>query len=177
MKNPYYNNIVTPIDFNDFTELIIEQTYQIASLFNCDITLLHVLHEVKSIKDNIKEYYDPDEDIIKKMRLLSSIYHKKYEIEFNYKILQGEVSDTIVSFAYENYARLIVMGKVGRIHINQTKAIGNNTAQVIRKAYCPVLVTSPFGVKRNLTLFFSLLISLILLVKRSMLPYNLVDFI
>jgi hypothetical protein len=67
MKNPYYNNIVTPIDFNDFTELIIEQTYQIASLFNCDITLLHVLHEVKSIKDNIKEYYDPDEDIIKKM--------------------------------------------------------------------------------------------------------------
>lgn len=42
MKNPYYNNIVTPIDFNDFTELIIEQTYQIASLFNCDITLLHV---------------------------------------------------------------------------------------------------------------------------------------
>ena len=67
--------------------MIIEQTYQIASLFNCDITLLHVLHEVKSIKDNIKEYYDPDEDIIKKMRLLSSIYHKKYEIEFNYKIL------------------------------------------------------------------------------------------
>lgn len=149
MKNPYYNNIVTPIDFNDFTELIIEQTYQIASLFNCDITLLHVLHEVKSIKDNIKEYYDPDEDIIKKMRVLSSIYHKKYEIEFNYKILQGEVSDTIVSFAYENYARLIVMGKVGRIHINQTKAIGNNTAQVIRKAYCPVLVTSPFGVKKE----------------------------
>ena len=35
MKNPYYNNIVTPVDFNDFTELIVEQSYQIATLFNC----------------------------------------------------------------------------------------------------------------------------------------------
>ena len=149
MKNPYYNNIVTPVDFNDFTELIVEQSYQIATLFNCDITLLHIVHDVKSIQNGVKEYYEPDESIIRKLKLLSSIYRKRYEIDFHYQILQGDVSETIISFAYENYARLIVMGKIGRIHLNQTQTIGNNTAQVIRKAYCPVLITSPYGVKNE----------------------------
>lgn len=141
--NPFFDNIIVPVDFGEKTETIVKQAYRIAKLMNCDITLLHVFSKKSSVSyqnnSEISEYENFDAELETKMRRLASLYADKYEIEIRYAIESGEVSQKIVEFSAANRARLIVLGRTGRIHKGDKYAIGNNTAMIIRQSRCPVI--------------------------------------
>lgn len=141
--NPFFDNIIVPVDFGEKTETIVKQAYRIAKLMNCDITLLHVVNKKKSLNylESVdgNSYAEIDSELETKLRRLASVYANKFEIEIRYAVNQGEVSQQIVDFSTTNRARLIVLGRTGRVHQGDKYAIGNNTAQIIRQSRCPVI--------------------------------------
>ncbi len=141
MENKY-DNILIPIDFGRRTDLQIQQAYNLARLMNSSMTLVHVVNQRNSIsyqnQQSSVSYNGSDEDMIVKLRRLSTTYSQKYNHMVDFEILEGNVYEEIVGFAAKTNARLIVMGKAGKTSPLQN-AIGKYTAQVVRMASCPVL--------------------------------------
>lgn len=142
----FYDNIIVPIDFGERTDLMVRQAYAIARLMNTDIALVHVSNKQRQLsydQDSGRQvvYADTENDTISKLKRLAAIFESKFDIGFNYQVLEGEVTGELVTFAEKIGARMLVMGNSGRTH-SRTSGIGTNTAQVIRRAKCPVLTVN-----------------------------------
>lgn len=141
MENDF-DNILIPIDFGRRTDMQVQQAYHLARLMNTPITLLHVLNQRNAIAYNDQQheisYESAGEEIITKIRRLTQQYSSKYAMNFNFRLLEGNVYEQIVNYASNTRARMIVMGKSGKSSPLQN-SIGKYTAQVVRMAKCPVL--------------------------------------
>jgi nucleotide-binding universal stress UspA family protein len=162
----YFESLVVPVDFGPKTSLVIKQAYILGQLMNCDIVLMYV-HDVGS--------NEPEKPSMIEAKLfeLASTAQEKYNLNFYPVMSYGDVSDAIIGFAKENYAKMIVMGSLGSSSGNNNHLIGKNTSKIIREAMCPVLtinseiiydldkillpldLSKPFDQKLNWAIYFS----------------------
>jgi len=162
----YFECLVVPVDFGPKTSLVIKQAYILGQLMNCDIVLMYV-HDFVSIEP------EKPSTIEEKLFELASTAEEKYNLKFYPVMSYGDVSDAIVGFAKENYAKMIIMGSLGSSGGNNKNHIGKNTSKIIREAMCPVLtinseiiydldkillpldLSKPFDQKLNWAIYFS----------------------
>ena len=143
----YYNNVVVPIDFKEQSAVALTQSFNIARLFNLEITLLHVINEhnhsfflnlfTPSQSDSIKKSYELDcKNRIEKIADEASI---KSGIIIKTLVVYGKVHERIVEIAEELFAKFIVIGFSSDIQLPRKKyTIGDNALRVVKQAKCPV---------------------------------------
>lgn len=139
----YYNSILVPIDFTKRSELQILQAYYVAKIFNKPVTIMHVVHEVKSLLFHSgkveRKYEETSQNLEEKLRRIASYYQLRFKHEFLPNWASGSVKEVIVDFAKKEDIQLIVIGKSGRSSIFQN-AIGKYAFQILYSSPCPVLI-------------------------------------
>ena len=159
-----FTHILIPTDLSDPAHHALRYALEEATLHHARVTLLHVL----SSHADTDVYYvtgspesaaqgsfdpvagrlaaqplpqptvirrDPNEDALTRLQdLMRGAFHGTWNVE----VAVGHPADTIVRFAQERSADLIVMGTHGRTGL-QHVLLGSVAEKVVRLAPCPVL--------------------------------------
>jgi nucleotide-binding universal stress UspA family protein len=67
-------------------------------------------------------------------------YLEPYDLEVEYVVRRGDPSETIVEYAEECGADLLVMGGFGHSKVREL-VVGSTTAYAINRSPCPLLLT------------------------------------
>ncbi len=127
-------NILLPTDFSECSFAALEYAFSLARVFNANIYWLYTEKlEGETKKNPMSNFPDP-----------KKYYKKAHEVVYEMVVDKDvEPSNSIIRFEQNYDIDLIVMGTHGKKGIRRV-FIGNNTAEVVRQATCPVLtVTHP----------------------------------
>lgn len=136
--------IVCPVDFSEFSTKAFEYAYSLARHYRAKLLLEHVIQPVAVTYP----YYafpatwteidwDMTSSAEKELNKLAQ-RHARNGLQPEFAVHKGVIPESILSFAEEQRADLIVMGTHGRQGIDRV-TMGSVTEKVLRKARCPVL--------------------------------------
>lgn len=138
------SKILTAIDFSENSECAFDYALTLATQFNAELTIIHVINEPVDLRG----FYVPhisfeqlekeiEESAVKMMETFCS---EKLGVFSNYKtsIVTGIPYDEITSAAVKLDASLIVIGTHGRTGLDRL-LFGSTAERVVRSAGCPVL--------------------------------------
>jgi len=139
-----FTKILTAIDFSENSECAFDYALTLATQFNAELTIIHVINEPVDLRG----FYVPhisfeqlekeiEESAVKMMETFCST---KLGTFSNYKtsIMTGIPSDEITAAATRIDASLIVLGTHGRTGLDRI-LFGSTAERVVRSASCPVL--------------------------------------
>lgn len=136
--------IVVPTDFSDTAELAIGHAVQLASLYNAELHLVHVLESYTS-NVNIPEFKEVDavivnlfEKIEEKLRRYGAELAHNTGIKVVTHAATGGVKAKITSYAKRVGASLIVTGTHGASGFREF-FMGSNSYRIVSEAPCPVI--------------------------------------
>jgi universal stress protein A len=144
-----FTKILTATDFSENAECAFEYALTLATQFNSELTIIHVINEPVDLRG----FYVPhisfeqleteiEESAVKMMEAFCSARLGSFT---NYKtvIVTGIPCDEITATAATIDASLIVIGTHGRTGLDRI-LFGSTAERVVRSACCPVLtVRSP----------------------------------
>lgn len=150
-QNEYigYRNILVASDFSKYSEMALKKAVEVAKPFNAKITLIHAAEIISSeMYPSIGELAVPvmvdnpelEEKNLRKIEAqLDKVVAKMGYPEdlIQTEIVSGHPVNTIIEYATENDADLIVMGSHGRRGL--ARLLGSSTNGVINHAPCDVL--------------------------------------
>ncbi len=141
---PQIHSILCPVDFSEFSVNAYEYAQSLALHYHAKLILQHVLYSLKPIEfwnvypesyeEDCRKLYADAEQQLKEF----SRYHSKAEIQHEYFVQDGSVTDLILSLAETQAVNLIVMGTHGLRGLDRLM-LGSATERVLRRAHCPVL--------------------------------------
>jgi len=139
-----FTKILTAIDFSENSECAFDYALTLATQFNAELTIIHVINEPVDLRG----FYVPhisfeqlekeiEESAVKMMETFCST---KLGTFSNYKtsIMTGIPYDEITAAAVRIDASLIVLGTHGRTGLDRI-LFGSTAERVVRSASCPVL--------------------------------------
>jgi nucleotide-binding universal stress UspA family protein len=136
--------LLCPTDFSDFSERAYDYALSLASHYNAELYLLHVVRPViigyteYAIPDSVNEFYgELREHAEEQLREFAKV-RAENGIQTKAAVEEGVVTETVLDFARRNSVDMIVMGTHGRRGF-QRLTLGSVTERVLRKAGCPVL--------------------------------------
>lgn len=147
--------ILVPTDYSDQARNAVEHAAQYAKAFNAGIYLFHAFHvPVPTMESTIllslEDIETENEQRLKNEVTAVKNRHDLPSIEPICKV--GFAEESIISTCSEKKCDLIIMGSDGATGL-QEFLIGTNTAGVIEKTQCPILVVpneSAFKVPKNI---------------------------
>ena len=140
--------ILVPTDFSKYSDRAVQEAVDIASKYNADVVLLHV------IDDNIRQCaadYCLSNEVVKqfedesmktskdKLQKSVKIASESKKVDISLEIKRGVPSEVILDEQLKKGIDLIVIASHGKTGILR-HLIGSVTDKVIRAAKCPVLV-------------------------------------
>lgn len=140
--------ILTPIDFSDASDAVIEASVQLATATAAELVLLHVVtppvvaSEYGLIMENVSEIVAAAEKASAKK--LEALVAKLAARDLPVRSLQfvSTPVESILTAAKEEQAGYIVMGSHGHSALYDL-IVGSTTHGVLDKAPCPVLIVPP----------------------------------
>jgi len=149
--------IITPVDFSDNAEMIAESAAYTAGKFGAE---LHLIFVVQNFEDYSGFFVPPvnlpnlEEELLKsaQQRMDEFIAEKKEQYlatgaaAVHSKVLTGDVSEEILSYAVEISCDLIIMGTHGYKGLERIM-FGSVADKVVKNACCPVMTINPY--RRN----------------------------
>jgi nucleotide-binding universal stress UspA family protein len=142
--------ILCPIDFSEFSARAYDYAQSLARHYRATVFLQHVLDFVLPPYD----YYAPASYLDQDLRKMCTDAreqlqefaksHTRNGVQPECFVQEGEVTDSVLSFAEAQMVDLIVMGTHGRRGFDRV-ALGSVAEKVLRKACCPVLVVHKPG--------------------------------
>lgn len=139
-----FTKILTAIDFSENSECAFDYALTLATQFNAELTIVHVINEPVDLRG----FYVPHisfEQLEKEIeesavKMMDAFCSSKLGTFSNYKtsILTGIPCDEITSAAAKTDASLIVLGTHGRTGLDRI-LFGSTAERVVRSANCPVL--------------------------------------
>lgn len=143
-----FSKILTAIDFSENAECAFDYALTLATQFNAELTIIHVINEPVDLRG----FYVPhisfeqlekeiEESAVKMMETFCSERLKNFT---NYKtaIVTGIPYEEITAIAAKTEASLIVIGTHGRTGLDRI-LFGSTAERVVRSASCPVLTVRP----------------------------------
>lgn len=139
--------IIVSVDFHKHTQKLMDFAIDLARRLDAKLTILHVLDVVIPYSDYSPESYKAFDD-----KLLAHVENKMEVLVEKCKtsfpdckglVLRGEVIDSIVNFAQDTKADLLIMGTHGAKGIEKI-LLGSVAERVLKRASCPVLMFNPF---------------------------------
>lgn len=141
--------IIVPIDFLQYTDQIVDYTLYIGEKLNGSLKFVHIVEPPQIYGD----FEHPslgtftEEKIIhaeKKMKQFIEKHQDKYS-ECEGKIMRGNIVDTIIKYAKDEKADLIIIGTHGRKGLIKMW-LGSAAERVIKASPCPTLLFNPHKV-------------------------------
>ncbi|HTB07796.1 MAG TPA: universal stress protein [Bacteroidia bacterium] len=135
------NQILIPMDFSDQALIALDQSYNLASFYNAEITLLYVIEESGALSKIFAKSIDEaaiKKEIENKLHELAVDTEKKKKTKVNTIVAKGAVYEKILEVAEMLNAKMIIMGSQGTVGIRK-RFIGSNALRVVREASCPVI--------------------------------------
>lgn len=166
MKTINIKKILIPIDFSDLSVYAVDYALAIAKLHNAKITLVHAVEDMLTFSIP-GDFVLSTEEFIEKEKALQQIksdqltrfaemLNKKYQNEFDTRILFGKSHRVINELVTEEKIDLVVMSTHGVSGFREF-IIGSNAVRIISECPCPVLsVQNPMkahGIKKILLPF------------------------
>jgi len=132
--------ILIPIDFSEQSLIGLEQTYNLAKLFNASITLLHVIRTHGPIWRffSQKEKDDTVNRMEENLRKLADEAEKEHNVNINTIVEKGKVVETILRIAKIIEPAMITVGTSSGSNIGK-KIVGSNALSLIKQSACPVI--------------------------------------
>lgn len=132
--------ILIPIDFSEQSLIGLEQTYNLAKLFDASITLLHVIRTHGPIWRffSQKEKDDTVNRMEENLRKLADEAEKEHNVNINTIVEKGKVVETVLRIAKIIEPAMISVGTSSGANIGK-KIIGSNALSLIKQATCPVI--------------------------------------
>ena len=146
-----FKKILYPVDFSDYAEEIMEYATTIASRFDSELHLIHIIPNLN--------YFTPYESFLTPENLVAVERNIESEVDKDFvklvekitvpvkKVIRTGVTFLeIIDYIKEAGIDLVVMGTHGRSGIEHI-LIGSVAEKVVRKAPCPVLTVRPKSVR------------------------------
>lgn len=144
-----FAKILYPVDFSNYAEEILEYAVAIATRFNSELHLIHVIPNLN--------YFTPYESFLTPENMVAIERNIEEEVEAEFDKLMkklgiparkvvktGVTFVEIIEYVKEAGIDLVVMGTHGRSGIEHV-LIGSVAEKVVRKSPCPVLTVRPKG--------------------------------
>ena len=140
------NNILVATDGSEGALCAVQYAAYLAKNLGSRVTLAHVVEPAASplpltaISEEARRKFE--EDLLDAGRAIIRLSQKPLAeagIAANYEILEGPPAETICQYAEQNRFDLIIVGNRGRSKVSRV-LLGSVSDEVIRKAYCPVMV-------------------------------------
>lgn len=146
--------IITPVDFSDNAEMIAQSAAYTAGKFGA---ALHLVFVVQNFEDYSGFFVPPvnlpnlEEELLKSAQQRMDEFIAEKEKNFqeagvvavHSKVLTGDVSEEILSYANEIDCHLIVMGTHGYKGLERIM-FGSVADKVVKNACCPVMTINPY---------------------------------
>lgn len=139
-----FRRILCPVDFSDGSRHALDHAVAIARWYGGTVAAVHVVHPIP--------YADPlmagaiifmPEDLDRtRQELAEFVTDETGTTPIDTAVVQGDATQTILKWAEDPPADLIVMGTHGRRGFERL-ILGSVTERVLRKASCPVLTVPP----------------------------------
>lgn len=139
-----FDKILTAIDFSENSELAFDYAVTMATQFNSELTIMHVINEPVDLRG----FYVPHisfEQLEKEIeegaaKMMETFCSTKLGSFTNYKsvIVSGIPYEEITRKADEIGASLIILGTHGRTGLDHI-LFGSTAERVVRSAACPVM--------------------------------------
>jgi nucleotide-binding universal stress UspA family protein len=139
-----FTKILTAIDFSENSECAFDYALTLATQFNAELTIMHVINEPVDLRG----FYVPQisfEQLEKEIevgavKMMETFCAARLGTFTNYKtaIVSGIPYDEITAAAARIDASLIVVGTHGRTGLDHL-LFGSTAERVVRTAVCPVL--------------------------------------
>lgn len=139
-----FTKILTAIDFSENAECAFDYALTLATQFNAELILIHVINEPVDLRG----FYVPHisfEQLEREIeesaaKMMNAFCSSKLANFSNYRteIVTGIPCDEITAAAAKNDASLIVLGTHGRTGLDRI-LFGSTAERVVRSAGCPVL--------------------------------------
>ncbi|MDD2542520.1 MAG: universal stress protein [Desulfuromonadaceae bacterium] len=139
-----FTKILTAIDFSENSECAFDYALTLATQFNAELTIIHVINEPVDLRG----FYVPHisfEQLEKEIedsavKMMETFCSSKLGTFSNYKtsIVTGIPYDEITAAAAKMDASLIVLGTHGRTGLDRI-LFGSTAERVVRSSQCPVL--------------------------------------
>lgn len=139
-----FTKILTAIDFSENSEYAFEYAVSLATRFNAELTIMHVINEPVDLRGfyvphiSFEQLEQEIEESAAKM--MASFCADRLGTFTNYKtdIVCGVPYEEITAAAAKMDASLIVLGTHGRTGLDHI-LFGSTAERVVRSAACPVL--------------------------------------
>lgn len=146
---PQIRRILFPTDFSERAEAAWEYAQTVASAFNAEIHLLHVLQEpVTMLPESALAVAPPAVNMPELMEAaeqgLERISQSTSNSVTNRSVVSGPPAEEIVRYARDAGVDLIVLGTHGRTGLAHV-LLGSVAEKIVRKAPCPVLTVRSHG--------------------------------
>jgi len=140
--------ILVPTDFSDHCAEVLKQACALASQFNAEVHLLHVITTYSSFDAELITTFQIDE--MQKLqresaskRLTKQAKSVDLDLTTHMSDAQGDPARAICDFAQEISANLIISGRHSRQGALEHMLIGSTAERIVRFAPCSVLIAMP----------------------------------
>lgn len=134
-----FKNILVPYDDSEHSKLALRKAFELASLANSTITLVHVIEYHKTMAKIVEPYKETMINHVEKF--LNSIENDaiKRDIRTERKILYGNPSEEIINLMKKKKFDLIVMGKRGTTKLTGP-TLGSVSNALVQHSKIPVML-------------------------------------
>lgn len=135
--------IVVCVDTSDYSEMIVARASAIAIAFSAEIHVISVVGLPKLVASEadigIQDVRISEKEFQENHKRLIDEYLKGHDLDIESRVLHGDPSGKILSYANEIGADLIVMGSkaYGKV---QRFLLGGVSEDVVRNAKCSVMI-------------------------------------
>ncbi len=143
--------IIVPVDLDQHTQKIVDFAVHMANKLDCEIVFLHSVESIESVAMgemamvhfSYEEFNAAHAEQAEKS--LAEVISKASEKckKCRSKVVIGDAVDTILQFAENEKADMIIMGTHGKRGIEKI-LIGSVAERVLKGAHCPVLTMNPY---------------------------------
>ena len=146
--------ILTPIDFSDNTETIVNTAACIAGKFSAYLDLIFVVEKF----EDYATLFTPQsslpamrDELLNAAKERMNAFIETHRDEFNAlgvssingQVISGDIAEGIVNYAAWANAQLIIMGTHGYKGLNRL-LLGSVAETVVKTACCPVMTINPY---------------------------------
>ncbi len=134
------SKLLVPLDGSKNSMRGLDMAIILAKQCNASITSVHSVHiQSHSSFRSANEDEERTDEYIKGVMEEAEQKVAKYGIEFDYKVMNGDIGYNIIKYAKENEFDMIIMGSRGRNAI-KNMLFGSVTNSVLQSSKIPVLV-------------------------------------
>lgn len=132
--------ILVPIDFSKQSLTALEQSYNIAKLFDASITIVNVIRTHGTLWGVFgkEQKIDVENKIESNLQDMITTIYDDHKILVKYKILKGKVVESVIKYAKEIKPVFMIVGTTSDDNIKR-KIIGSRALQWIKETPCPVI--------------------------------------